>query len=224
MGRKKLSMRLIENPTSRQLTYTKRKEGIIKKAGELAVLCDTDVALIMFAPSGRLASFASNGRIEDILLRFVDRPDELRGGPINHEEELEEKLDKLTRKQRESQEKMRYYEPNVEKINSAIEAGVYQQFLTTAIQRIQTSKAKLLGNQLGLESTENVEVQAATMQMDDAVSLIGHSAEGNHARQMRLNMDENQSGSSSAAGPHLSLGFIESQRMRNKSCNISMEY
>ncbi|XP_042041185.1 agamous-like MADS-box protein AGL104 [Salvia splendens] len=242
MGRKKLTMRRIENPTSRQLTYTKRKEGIIKKAGELAVLCDTDVALIMFAPSGRLASFASNGRIEDILLRFVDRPDELRGGPINHEEflsqklkqlkyegemlekiavieELEEKLDKLTRKQRESQEKMRYYEPNVEKINSALEAGVYQQFLTTAIQRIQTSKAKLLGNQLGHERTENVEVQAATMQMDDAVSLTGHSAEGNHAR-MRSNMDENQSGSSSAAGPHLSLGFIESQKMWNKTWNI----
>ncbi|KAG6386995.1 hypothetical protein SASPL_152177 [Salvia splendens] len=156
-------------------------------------------------------------RIEDILLRFVDRPDELRGGPINHEEELEEKLDKLTRKQRESQEKMRYYEPNVEKINSALEAGVYQQFLTTAIQRIQTSKAKLLGNQLGHERTENVE--AATMQMDDAVSLTGHSAEGNHAR-MRSNMDENQSASSLAAGPHLSLGFIESQKMWNKSWNI----
>ncbi|XP_047965015.1 MADS-box protein GGM13-like [Salvia hispanica] len=159
MGRKKLTMRRIENPTSRQLTYTKRKEGIIKKAGELAVLCDTDVALIMFSPSGRLAS---NKRIEDILLRFVDRPDELRGGPINHEE------------------------------------------------------AKLLGNQLSHERTENVEMQAAMMQMDDA--LTSHSAEGNHAR-VRSNMDENQSRSSSAE-PHLSLGFIESQKMWNKSWNI----
>ncbi|XP_042043094.1 agamous-like MADS-box protein AGL104 [Salvia splendens] len=144
MGRKKLTMRLIENPTSRQLTYTKHKEGIIKKAGELAVLCGTDVALIMFAPSGRPASFASNGRIEDILLRFVDRPDELRGGPINHEEELEEKLDKLTRKQRESQEKMRYYEPNVEKTNSALEAGVYQQFLTNPDIKGQTARQSTL--------------------------------------------------------------------------------
>ncbi|XP_047965016.1 agamous-like MADS-box protein AGL104 [Salvia hispanica] len=140
MGRKKLSMRLIENPTSRQLTYNKRKEGIIKKAGELAVLCDTDVALIMFAPSGRLASFASNGRTEDILLRFVDRPDELRGGPINHQEFLSQKLKQL-KYEGEMLEKIAvYYAPNVEKINSALEAGVYQQFLTTAIQRIQTSK------------------------------------------------------------------------------------
>ncbi|XP_057787211.1 agamous-like MADS-box protein AGL104 [Salvia miltiorrhiza] len=95
MGRKKLAMRRIDNPTSRQLTYTKRKDGIVKKAGELSVLCDTDVALIMFSPSGRLTSFASNGRIEDIFLRFVDRPDELRGGPINHEEFLSQKLKQL---------------------------------------------------------------------------------------------------------------------------------
>ncbi|KAL0328056.1 UNVERIFIED_CONTAM: Agamous-like MADS-box protein [Sesamum calycinum] len=86
MGRKKLAMRRIENPTSRQVTYTKRKDGIVKKANELSVLCDTDVALIMFSPTGRLTSFASNGRVEDIFLRFVDRPDELRGGPISNEE------------------------------------------------------------------------------------------------------------------------------------------
>ncbi|KAL0405572.1 UNVERIFIED_CONTAM: Agamous-like MADS-box protein, partial [Sesamum latifolium] len=61
MGRKKLAMRRIENPTSRQVTYAKRKDGIIKKAKELSVLCDTDVALIMFSPTGRLTSFASNG-------------------------------------------------------------------------------------------------------------------------------------------------------------------
>ncbi|GFP93781.1 mads-box transcription factor 57 [Phtheirospermum japonicum] len=167
MGRKKLAMRRIENSAARQATFTKRKDGIIKKAKELSVLCDTDVALIMFSPIGRLTSFASNGsRAEDIFLRFVDRPDELRGGPINNEEflsqrlkqlkyegqmlekiailqELEEKLDKLNRRQRESQEKLRYYEPNLEKINSVLEAGVYQQFLTSAIQRIQLSKVRI---------------------------------------------------------------------------------
>ncbi|XP_012830480.1 PREDICTED: MADS-box protein SOC1-like isoform X2 [Erythranthe guttata] len=165
MGRKKLAMRRIENPTSRQVTYAKRKDGIVKKANELSVLCDTDVALIMFSPTGRLTSFASTGRVEDIFLRFVDRPDELRGGPINNEEflsgrlkqlkyeaqmlekiaiieDLEEKLDKLNRKQRESQEKMRYYEPDVDKISSILEAGVFQQYLTSAIQRIQLSKVR----------------------------------------------------------------------------------
>ncbi|KAL6561307.1 hypothetical protein OROMI_016908 [Orobanche minor] len=86
MGRKKLAIRRIESATARQVTYAKRRDGIVKKAKELSVLCDSDVALIMFSPTGRLTTFASNGRVEDIFLRFVDRPDELRGGPINNEE------------------------------------------------------------------------------------------------------------------------------------------
>ncbi|KAL7000221.1 hypothetical protein U1Q18_001369, partial [Sarracenia purpurea var. burkii] len=61
MGRNKLSVRRIENPASRQIIYSKRKDGIVKKANELSVLCDTDVGLIMFSPTGRLTSFASNG-------------------------------------------------------------------------------------------------------------------------------------------------------------------
>ncbi|XP_057787210.1 uncharacterized protein LOC131007836 [Salvia miltiorrhiza] len=112
---------------------------------------------------------------------------------------------------------MRYYEPNVEKINSALEAGVYQQFLASAIQRIQLSKAKLLGNQLVHERTENVEVQAASsMQMDDATSLTDQTVERNQTGMNSTILDENQSGTSLAAGPHLSLGFIEAQMLWNK--------
>ncbi|KAL8045406.1 hypothetical protein ABFX02_08G112100 [Erythranthe guttata] len=236
MGRKKLAMRRIENPTSRQVTYAKRKDGIVKKANELSVLCDTDVALIMFSPTGRLTSFASTGRVEDIFLRFVDRPDELRGGPINNEEflsgrlkqlkyeaqmlekiaiieDLEEKLDKLNRKQRESQEKMRYYEPDVDKISSILEAGVFQQYLTSAIQRIQLSKAKLLGNQLLPETTENIE-ETVAVEMEDTTSVTDQSINRND-NGMNSMMNEDESGTSVSMGPHLSLSFIEAQRKWN---------
>ncbi|KAL8038034.1 hypothetical protein ABFX02_11G077100 [Erythranthe guttata] len=235
MGRKKLPMRRIENPTSRQATYAKRKDGIFKKANELSILCDTDVALIMFSPTGRLTSFSSTGsRVEDIFLRFVDRPDELRGGPINNEEflsgklkqlkyeaimlekiaiieDLEDKLDKLNRKQRESQDKLRYYEPNADKITSVLESGVYQHFLTSAIQRIQLSKAKLLGNQLVPETAENIELQGnTTVQMEDTTSVTDQSIDRN-----KNGMDEDESGKSLSTGPHLSLSFIEAQRKLN---------
>ncbi|KAL7142261.1 hypothetical protein ABFS83_08G112100 [Erythranthe nasuta] len=237
MGRKKLAMRRIENPTSRQVTYAKRKDGIVKKANELSVLCDTDVALIMFSPTGRLTSFASTGsRVEDIFLRFVDRPDELRGGPINNEEflsgrlkqlkyeaqmlekiaiieDLEQKLDKLNRKQRESQEKMRYYEPDVDKISSILEAGVFQQYLTSAIQRIQLSKAKLLGNQLVPETTENIEGTVA-VEMEDTTSVTDQSINRND-NGMNTMMNEDESGTSVSMGPHLSLSFIQAQRKWN---------
>ncbi|KAG7943508.1 hypothetical protein I3843_15G043500 [Carya illinoinensis] len=60
MGRVKLQIKRIENTTNRQVTFSKRRNGLIKKAYELSVLCDIDVALIMFSPSGRLSHFAGN--------------------------------------------------------------------------------------------------------------------------------------------------------------------
>nr|CAX33871.1 M14 protein [Ceratopteris richardii] len=75
MGRVKLEIRKIENPTNRQVTYSKRRNGLIKKAYELSVLCDIDIALIMFSPSGRLNHFSGKKRIEDVIARFANLSD-----------------------------------------------------------------------------------------------------------------------------------------------------
>ncbi|KAJ7944209.1 MADS-box transcription factor [Quillaja saponaria] len=52
MGRGKIAIKPIENSTNRQVTYSKRRNGIFKKAHELTVLCDAKVSLIMFSNSG----------------------------------------------------------------------------------------------------------------------------------------------------------------------------
>ncbi len=62
MGRGKIEIKKIENPTSRQVTFSKRRGGLLKKAHELAVLCDAQVALIIFSSTGKLFEFASSGR------------------------------------------------------------------------------------------------------------------------------------------------------------------
>jgi hypothetical protein len=59
MGRVKLEIKKIENTTNRQVTYSKRRNGLMKKAYELSVLCDIDVALIMFSPSGKLTQYCN---------------------------------------------------------------------------------------------------------------------------------------------------------------------
>ncbi|MED6218571.1 hypothetical protein PIB30_027910 [Stylosanthes scabra] len=74
MGRVKLPIKKIENTTNRQVTFSKRRNGLIKKAYELSVLCDVHVALIMFSPSGRPTLFSSNTSIEEILERYVNLP------------------------------------------------------------------------------------------------------------------------------------------------------
>ncbi|KAK2407223.1 MADS-box protein SOC1 [Trifolium repens] len=66
MVRGKTQMKRIENATSRQVTFSKRRNGLLKKAFELSVLCDAEVALIVFSPRGRLYEFASSSTPETI--------------------------------------------------------------------------------------------------------------------------------------------------------------
>lgn len=59
MGRGKIEIKRIENPTNRQVTYSKRRGGILKKARELTVLCDAEVSLIMFSSTGKFSEYCS---------------------------------------------------------------------------------------------------------------------------------------------------------------------
>ncbi|PHU10339.1 Agamous-like MADS-box protein AGL16 [Capsicum chinense] len=60
MGRGKIVIQRIDNTTSRQVTFSKRRNGLLKKAKELAILCDAQVGLIIFSSTGKLYEFASN--------------------------------------------------------------------------------------------------------------------------------------------------------------------
>nr|ALM95508.1 AGAMOUS2-like protein [Nigella damascena] len=60
MGRGKIEIKRIENTTNRQVTFCKRRNGLLKKAYELSVLCDAEVALIVFSNRGRLYEYANN--------------------------------------------------------------------------------------------------------------------------------------------------------------------
>ncbi|CAD6268047.1 unnamed protein product [Miscanthus lutarioriparius] len=60
MGRGRIEIKRIENNTSRQVTFCKRRNGLLKKAYELSVLCDAEVALIVFSSRGRLYEYANN--------------------------------------------------------------------------------------------------------------------------------------------------------------------
>ncbi|XP_075110703.1 MADS-box transcription factor 23 isoform X3 [Nicotiana tabacum] len=60
MARGKIAIRRIENPASRQVTFSKRKSGLIKKAKELAILCDAEVLVTIFSSTGRLYEYSSS--------------------------------------------------------------------------------------------------------------------------------------------------------------------
>ncbi|PWA67819.1 transcription factor, MADS-box, Transcription factor, K-box [Artemisia annua] len=58
MVRQKTQIRKIENLASRQVTFSKRRRGLFKKAQELSTLCDVDMALIVFSATGKLFHYS----------------------------------------------------------------------------------------------------------------------------------------------------------------------
>nr|XP_024371899.1 agamous-like MADS-box protein AGL8 homolog isoform X2 [Physcomitrium patens] len=83
MGRGKIEIKKIENTTSRQVTFSKRRGGLLKKAHELAVLCDAEVALVIFSSTGKLFEYASSGSIRDIIDRYKKGSDGMQNGARN---------------------------------------------------------------------------------------------------------------------------------------------
>jgi MADS-box transcription factor len=73
MGRGRVELKRIENKINRQVTFAKRRNGLLKKAYELSVLCDAEVALIIFSTRGKLYEFCSTSKyaISFSLLIFI---------------------------------------------------------------------------------------------------------------------------------------------------------
>ncbi|WCJ31986.1 K-box region and MADS-box transcription factor family protein [Euphorbia peplus] len=69
MAREKIQIKKIENATARQVTFSKRRRGLFKKAEELAVLCDADVALIIFSSTNKLFEYCSSS-MKEVLDRY----------------------------------------------------------------------------------------------------------------------------------------------------------
>ncbi|CAN6978163.1 unnamed protein product [Brassica rapa subsp. trilocularis] len=69
MGRGRIEIKKIENVNSRQVTFSKRRNGLMKKARELSILCDAEVALIIFSSTGKAYDFSS-GCMEQTLSRY----------------------------------------------------------------------------------------------------------------------------------------------------------
>ncbi|KAJ6867032.1 Agamous-like MADS-box protein AGL8 [Populus alba x Populus x berolinensis] len=62
MGRGRVQLKRIENKISRQVTFSKRRTGLLKKAHEISVLCDADVAVIVFSTKGKLFEYSTDSR------------------------------------------------------------------------------------------------------------------------------------------------------------------
>ncbi|AQK83296.1 Putative MADS-box transcription factor family protein [Zea mays] len=161
MGRVKLQIKRIENNTNRQVTFSKRRNGLIKKAYELSVLCDIDIALIMFSPSNRLSHFSGRRRIEDVITRYINLPEHDRGGVVRNREYLMKMLAKLKCEGNIAEQLTPNKEPinsNVEELQQEIKTYQHQMEVLKEQLRLYTNSQQCMHRQLS--SNRNIQYLA----------------------------------------------------------------
>ncbi|KAI3976392.1 hypothetical protein MKX01_038691 [Papaver californicum] len=105
MGRGKIEIKRIENSTNRQVTYSKRKNGILKKAREITVLCDADVSLVIFSSTGKMNEYCSSS-----LIKQLDRYQKASGNKLwdSKHEYLSAEVDRVKKENDNMQIELRH--------------------------------------------------------------------------------------------------------------------
>uniref|UniRef100_K9LW01 TM3-like protein 2 n=1 Tax=Iris fulva TaxID=92176 RepID=K9LW01_9ASPA len=159
MVRGKTQMKRIENETSRQVTFSKRRSGLLKKALELSVLCDAEVGLIVFSPRGKPSEFSSSS-MQRTIERYKSHAKEMN---FKHRE-AEDNIHKSHAK--EMNFKHREAEDNIQLQLCKQEAASVEK----EIQLLETSNRKLLGE--GLETCSTDELQDLEDQVERSLANI----------------------------------------------------
>ncbi|KAJ8641990.1 hypothetical protein MRB53_018684 [Persea americana] len=147
MGRGKIEIKRIENATNRQVTFSKRRGGLLKKAHELAVLCDAQLGVIIFSSSGKMFEYSSP---QSSMRQIIDRYQKVSGTHIQEYDDQQVYCE-MTRMKNENdklQASMRHL--TGEDLTTLTMGDLHQleQQLEMSVNRVRSRKNLLLQQQL----------------------------------------------------------------------------
>ncbi|KAK4252756.1 hypothetical protein QN277_014305 [Acacia crassicarpa] len=96
MTRRKIQIKKIDSITARQVTFSKRRKGLFKKAQELSTLCDAEIGLLVFSSTGKLFDYASS-RMQQVIDRYDQHSASQRLGQSSVDLQLEGDESKLSK-------------------------------------------------------------------------------------------------------------------------------
>nr|BAA90743.1 MADS-box protein [Rosa rugosa] len=183
LGRGKIEIKRIENTTNRQVTFCKRRNGLLKKAYELSVLCDAEVALIVFSTRGRLYEYANNS-VRATIERYKKACDSSNTGSVTETnvQFYQQEASKLRRQIREIQNSNRHILGEALSTLNVKELKNLEGRLEKGISRIRSKKNEMLFAEIEYMQKREIELQ------NHNNFLRAKIAENDRAQQQQANM------------------------------------
>ncbi|XP_020220161.1 agamous-like MADS-box protein AGL29 [Cajanus cajan] len=72
MGRRKIEIKEVKDPNTKQVTFSKRRTGLFRKANELSILCGIEIAIIVFSPGNKPYSFG-HPSVDAVTAKFLQQ-------------------------------------------------------------------------------------------------------------------------------------------------------
>ncbi|CAH8365694.1 unnamed protein product [Eruca vesicaria subsp. sativa] len=112
MGRRKIKMEMVQDMNTRQVTFSKRRTGLFKKASELATLCNAEIGIVVFSPGGKPYSYGKPN-LDAVTERFKKE---------DHDSDSESEEEEKEEGRCKSRPKMKKVNERLDCLNREIEA------------------------------------------------------------------------------------------------------
>ncbi|XP_016442369.2 agamous-like MADS-box protein FUL-L isoform X1 [Nicotiana tabacum] len=214
MGRGRVQLKRIENKISRQVTFSKRRSGLLKKANEISVLCDADVALIVFSTKGKLFEYSSESSMESILERYerysyAER--KLNANDVDPMENWTLEHPKLMSRIELIQRNIRHYTGQDLDPLSLRELQSLEQQMDTALKRIRSRKNQLMHESISeLQKKEKAlqeQNNSMTKKLKDKEKMQSGQTQPNSGQNSATFMLPQQPPPQSHQLPNLTIGY-----------------
>uniref|UniRef100_J3LA00 MADS-box protein n=1 Tax=Oryza brachyantha TaxID=4533 RepID=J3LA00_ORYBR len=148
MGRGKIEIKRIENATNRQVTFSKRRGGLLKKANELAVLCDARVGVVIFSSTGKMFEYCSPTCSLRELIEHYQTVTNTHFEEINHDQQIFVEMTRMRNEMEKLDGGIRRFTGNDLSNLTLADINDLEQQLEFSVTKIRTRKHQLLNQQV----------------------------------------------------------------------------
>ncbi|KAL2513361.1 Agamous-like MADS-box protein AGL12 [Abeliophyllum distichum] len=172
MARGKIQMKKIENPVHRQVTFCKRRAGLLKKAKELSVLCDAEIGVFIYSSDGKLYDLATKGSMQGLIERYMkcNRTGVQTGQPNDKQVmDLKEEISMLKQEIDVLQKGLSFVSGGGTSSTTLNELNDLEKHLEVCIYHIRSTKMDIMFQEIQLLKNKEGILQAANEHLQEKV-------------------------------------------------------